>query len=485
MLLAQFLIILALILLVKYHWNRRWLYYHGSKFKGPFAWPILGNALLFFGKYEDSYKTLTNLVNSQSPTFRVWLGRELVVVTTEPAYVETILSNSVDRFKSHNLEEIFHTGLITAPVDVWKVHRRIINRSFNTKTINSFVSIIDKHVTQLMTHLEDKCDDNYVEVLEPVFRCNMDIACETMTDVDSRLVEGQSAYMANTRRMTEISMIRASNICLTWNCIWRCTSLHREMKARSKMALDFVRQIIQIKKAGALAKDSSNQKLVLNNLLNESDRLTETEILEETNTMFLSSTETTAITVSLALCLLGLYPEIQKNVREELNLVFGKKRGSVTLEDINRMDYLERVIKETMRLFPVVPIVRRTIHKDIALGSRVLPKGSSVLIPPMCIHTSPDIWKNPLQFDPDRFLPENERNRPRCSFIPFSHGLRNCIGVCHKYAMLSMKITLSIFLTHYKVKSTEYKSIEDVEFWVKLVALPKRGCKIKLEKIYE
>jgi hypothetical protein len=63
----------------------------------------------------DAYKTLTNLVNSQSPTFRVWLGRELVVVTTEPAYVETILSNSLDRFKSHNLEEIFHTGLLIAP----------------------------------------------------------------------------------------------------------------------------------------------------------------------------------------------------------------------------------------------------------------------------------------------------------------------------------------------------------------------------------
>jgi hypothetical protein len=52
MLLAQFLITLALILLVRYHWNRRGLYYHGSKFNGPFSWPILGNALLFFGKYE-------------------------------------------------------------------------------------------------------------------------------------------------------------------------------------------------------------------------------------------------------------------------------------------------------------------------------------------------------------------------------------------------------------------------------------------------
>jgi hypothetical protein len=52
-----------------------------------------------------------------------------------------------------------------------------------------------------------------------------------------------SVYSLAFSRMTEIAMIRASNICLTWNCIWRCTSLHREMKARSKMALDFVRQV--------------------------------------------------------------------------------------------------------------------------------------------------------------------------------------------------------------------------------------------------
>ncbi|CAH1380093.1 unnamed protein product [Tenebrio molitor] len=145
------------------------------------------------------------------------------------------------------------------------------------------------------------------------------------------------------------------------------------------------------------------------------------------------------------------------------------------------MDYLERVIKETMRLFPAVPLIRRSVDEDPKLDSHVLPKGSDLIISLVSLHRRPDIWKDPLVFDPDRFLEENEASRPDYSYLPFSYGRRNCIGF--KHAMLSMKTTLAIFFRNYKVQTTEYKSVEDVDFPLSIVAYPKRGCKVKLQKL--
>ncbi|KAJ3620019.1 hypothetical protein MTP99_004013 [Tenebrio molitor] len=486
--LSIILFILALISLARYHWNRRRLYYHAWKIGGPFAWPIIGSAYLFIRGHKDSYNIVTKLINSQPPIFKLWMGTKLVILTTQPTHAEVIVKTCFNRLGTKHMEEIFKTGLITAPVDIWRTRRKIINKSFNTKILNSYVDIFDKLARQSMREFEEKCDGNYIDVLETLTRISFDAVCETLLDVDSSLITSQARYIANNNRLSKIAAIRGSSIWLHPNFIWRHSSLHQEMTNLRREMMDFIRQIIEMKKIeSGLYKNCSEdnfdkEKVFINNLINstEDGELDESGVMDEIQSVFAAS-ETTAITNALVLCMMGLHSNIQKNIQEELASIFGHSDRTVTLEDVNRMYYLERVIKETMRLFPPVPFIRRSVDEDIELDSHVLPKGSEVYIPLLSLHRRPDFWKDPLVFNPDRFLAENEAKRPNFSYLPFSRGSKNCIGF--KYAMLSMKTMLAIFFKHYEVQSTKYKSIEDVDFWLNIIAYPKTSCKVKLQKL--
>lgn len=126
------------------------------------------------------------------------------------------------------------------------------------------------------------------------------------------------------------------------------------------------------------------------------------------------------------------------------------------------MKYLGRVIKETMRLFPIAPLLIRQVNGDLDIGGGyTLPKGSTVFLAIWKLHRSADIWDDPLCFNPDRFLPEQVAKRHPYAYIPFSAGPRNCIGL--KYAMMSMKILLATLLRNYIFMKDKHVNIEDIE----------------------
>lgn len=124
------------------------------------------------------------------------------------------------------------------------------------------------------------------------------------------------------------------------------------------------------------------------------------------------------------------------------------------MEHIKQMDYLSRCIQESLRLFPTIPFFGRLINEEVELskssfktgnafsqirnflitklmfflGNYRIPPGSEVIVSVFDVHRDPLYWPDPTKYDPDRFLPENTKNQHPFAYLPFSGGIRSCIG---------------------------------------------------------
>lgn len=108
---------------------------------------------------------------------------------------------------------------------------------------------------------------------------------------------------------------------------------------------------------------------------------------------------------------------------------------------------MERCIKETLRLYPSVPIINRISHETFKSSTGyIIPKGITVQIPIIWLHRSEALWKDPSKFDPDRFLPERSSKRHPYSYIPFSAGPRNCIGKRFDLFKFILLVTLEVLV---------------------------------------
>lgn len=207
--------------------------------------------------------------------------------------------------------------------------------------------------------------------------------------------------------------------------------------------------------------------------------ITEKEIKEEVDTIMFEGHDTTAACSSFVLCLLASHPDIQNHVYEEQKAIFGNVRRAASFFDTTQMHYLERVILETIRLYPPVPVIAREVQEHVKLASLpvTIPAGATVVIGVMGMHRRKDIYENPKKFDPDNFLPERTQNRNYYSYIPFSAGPRNCVG--RKYAMLKLKILLSTICRNYRLLS----NLTEADFVLQGDIILKRtdGFRIRIE----
>jgi cytochrome P450 len=149
-----------------------------------------------------------------------------------------------------------------------------------------------------------------------------------------------------------------------------------------------------------------------------------------------------------AILLLAMHPDIQDRVVDELKSIFKDQDQEVTAEDCKNLVYLEQVIKEGMRLLPVVPIFVRQTTGDVTLTNGiVLPKDVHVVVANFMTHRSKEDWGDDADtFNPEHFAPDRERHP--YAYVPFSGGPRICIG--YKYAFLSMKVIMAYLLRRYR-----------------------------------
>lgn len=164
--------------------------------------------------------------------------------------------------------------------------------------------------------------------------------------------------------------------------------------------------------------------------------------------------------------MMAFHPNCQEKLYEEIKKVVGDRDTMVTEEHLKAMPYLEMAFKEVIRLFPIGGMIQRTIKEDIAISSCTLPAGSSLVIPVYHIHRDPKFWKDPNAFDPERFTPENCRNRPTFCYLPFSFGPMDCLG--RYFGAKLIKTIVVTVLQEFKVYSS--KSYKDLRIAISVSA---------------
>jgi cytochrome P450 len=140
-------------------------------------------------------------------------------------------------------------------------------------------------------------------------------------------------------------------------------------------------------------------------------KLSDRAIIDNIKIFLFAGHETAATSISWVLYLLALYPEYETRLLEEINSVMGSMEAFTALSDsdvgdrLKRMQLLNAIMKETLRLFPPAWTINRSPKKDLVIGGYSVPKGTSIMINTLRLHRREDLgWKNPLAFDPDRWI---------------------------------------------------------------------------------
>ena len=194
-----------------------------------------------------------------------------------------------------------------------------------------------------------------------------------------------------------------------------------------------------------------------------------------------------------ALWCLAHNPQCQEKIFEELDNVFGDSDRDITMDDLKNVKYLERCIKEGLRLRPSVPNFTRIVEEDIDIGKNIsfrcliisdgtfVPRGCTIVICPMVIHMNESVWgENCEVYNPDNFSDENSSKRHPYAYIPFSAGPRNCIG--QKFALMEEKTVLAWFFRRYKL-TPSMEFLDNLPL-PEVILRPACGFPVKIEKRY-
>jgi cytochrome P450 len=168
--------------------------------------------------------------------------------------------------------------------------------------------------------------------------------------------------------------------------------------------------------------------------------MSDKQVRDEILTLFVAGHETTANGLAWTIYCLCKNPTLYRAVEAEADAL----PGDPTEGDLSRLGLSLRAFKEALRLYPPVYADGRQAIERTKLGGCDCPEGAVIFFSPFALHRRPDLWPDPEQFDPDRFLPAAEEKRSRYAWLPFGAGPRVCIGM--HFALIEAQLILATLL---------------------------------------
>ncbi|KPJ11283.1 Cytochrome P450 4c3 [Papilio machaon] len=469
--------VVVVLWIVVFRFRRRKMYELAAKIPGPKEeMPIIGIAHMLAGNTDDIMKALQGIsysAMSHDGILRCWVGHILYFVVIDPVDLEVVLKTCLEKDDLHRfIRKIIGYGGIFAPVSIWRRRRKILVPAFSPKIVENFVEIFSQQSEKLASKLTDYANKGPVKLWNFVSTYTLDSVGETAMGVKINAQDNKDTpFLKSMQIILHLVCERVFHLWLQPDWLYKLFPRYVSHEKNIKVMHDFTNEVISKKREELKLENnrksevdhdfdiSSYQKQTFLDLLvrlsGGEHGYSDEELREEILTLLVAGTDTSAVGLGYTLKLLAMYPKVQDKVYEELQEVFGDSDRPLVKEDLLKLKYLERVLKESLRLFPPVPFIIRKVLEDVTLPSgRVLPAGSGAAVSIWGLHRDPKYWGPDAEvFDPDRFLPERFNLKYACSFMPFSSGPRNCLG--YQYALMSMKTALSAIVRRYKIVGEE------------------------------
>ncbi|XP_052738453.1 cytochrome P450 4C1-like [Bicyclus anynana] len=507
MILSVVLVLVAVIWTVQYRFRRRRMYELASKISHPKdELPLIGVTHKLIGSTEIIMKTLKQFsyeaMETDDGVIRAWLNHILYFAMVNPEDLEIVLKTCLEKDDLNRfMRNFMGNGSAFAPVSIWRRRRKILIPAFSPKIIENYVEIFSEQSQHITHKVARMCGSGTVNLWPIVSAYSLDAVCESTAGVKIYAQsKANSHFLTFVEEILNIICERMGNLWLHPDWVFRLSPKYTKYQKCAQYIHDFTDEIInnkrkELKNDKQRTCDNDNSPYDLGDYKNKSflellihlsggeKGYTDLELREEILTIIMAGTDTSAVGMAFTLILLGKYPDIQQKVYEELKEVFGDSNRPLVKEDLPKLKYLERVVKESFRLFPPVPFILRKVEKEITLPSGVtIPSGSGIFVSIFGAHRDPKYWGPDAEhFDPDRFLPERFNLQHACSYMPFSYGPRNCVG--YQYAFQSIKTALTSILRNYKVIGEPEKGpIPNIRVKVDIMLKAAEGYYVKFEK---
>lgn len=406
--------------------------------KGSKEFPIVGNiASVKYHQLSDFNLILNELC--PEPISKVTAFGRVMFVVSEPNVAQSILSSPVFYKRSYIFKFFeMENALFTTEYETWKPLRKGVNGAFSKKSIITMTPAFNKHIDGLCKSIEMGFVNKGTtfDIYQLIARFEINKVVETMLNV---IDYNSSQHLVDTlQESTDNVGRRIFNPIYYPDIIYRFSTVCKKIRKGHELGKQIIRDIFgdsfdEKRKHLQDINNNTPNKIFIDELLKvdkDGKLLSYDEVVDNFKTIVTSGFETQSLAMGWTIVMLAMFPEIDQKVYEEICEHYHED-AYLDYDIVKKLTYLDMVIKETMRLFPVAPVTMRDSLQDAYIEPfGDVPKGTPVLVAIYKIHRSPDIWgPNADQFNPENFEPSKIQERHLYSYIPFGGGGgRNCIG---------------------------------------------------------
>ena len=404
---------------------------------------VLGSLVYLPGR--DPLAFFCNLARTYGDVVSYRMGGEQMFFVNDPQHIKDILVTYNKSFmKGRGLQRakrILGEGLLTSEGAIHLRQRRLMQPAFHRDRIAAYGTAMVAHAERMRGAW---VDGRTLDVAGEMNRLTLSIVGKTLFDAD---VESQATEVGDA--LTGVMGTFWMMMLPFADVIERLPvpKLRRARMARVRLDAIIYRMIADRRASG---RDHGDLLSMLLGAQDEDDGgvMTDQQVRDEAMTIFLAGHETTANALTWLWYLLSGAPDVEAKLHAEVDRVLQGRLP--TLADVPSLPYIERVVTESMRLYPPAWIIGRRALTDYQVGAYVVPARSIIILSPYVTQRDPRYYADAERFVPDRWTPEFRARLPKFAYFPFGGGPRQCIG--ESFAWMELILVVATIAQQWRLR---------------------------------